>query len=977
MTVHKNIFSILMMYLLMNTFSSNAQTPAYRHFTDEDGLPSMTVYEIKQDLNGYLWMNTTKGICRFDGLEFKKYEVPDLKGQDIPYFFMDDEGMPWFYNMAGELFYIKNDSIKRLNIKSPAIDMTISSFYTNQKNIYITWLSNNQSISIQYNKNNPNQFKQLKESYGFIRLGNDSAIAAKKAFRDYCFELYNLQDNHLLFDLSYYHGKYFNYDNEIYFANKISEDTLALFTPYFCGILNNHFELIKPISLQNITRQRILYLSPLNRDHIFLKTPDNSIILNIRNDKSEIETGIGSAVNTIIEDRYGRRWISTTNKGLYLSFQNKVSIYTNANSKIYSNEISCLNTDDPFLIAGHNNGSLSILNLRDQSWEIIHNPGLGRIKSILKINTTQYLVGSDNGIFECHLIGRNKFKIDLLKEISSKGIIQLNEDQFLLLANNGSYRASYSELKNKNFTLSDKNRTINIRSTSACRFKDSIFVGTVKGMYASADVNYQKWQLISKDELYINKLFNLNDSILWICTDGNGVYLYCNGKIIDSLNISNGMPSNSVSSVTAIDNHRLVFGTDNGAYVYDIITHTGFGFNQLDGLPGKEILDIGHSDDMLWIGTAKGLVTVSIEKLKANPEKPYLSIAKSMAFSNGGEIDFTTDLPYHSNHLRFVLQTRSLLSKDQLKIYYKLNDTDTTWIKANSKILEFVGLTPGSYNLVIKAINEDGVASEQPVNLSFVINPPWWKTIWFNAIMLTCLIGGSVGMTYWRQMKLRTEEDKKRKIKDQMNQLRQEALQNQMNPHFIFNALNAIQNFLLVNDEMKAVSYMSKFGRLIRMIFEQSKLKFISLEDEINLLNHYIHLEELRFGHKITVTFNVEPELMENASEITIPPLLIQPIVENSFRHGLFHLEKNGFLSINLFKKLDHIICVVQDNGVGREKSRKINEWKNKTHKSSGINSTLERLEILDQGRNKLGLEIIDLYDEAGNPCGTKAILTL
>lgn len=173
------------------------------------------------------------------------------------------------------------------------------------------------------------------------------------------------------------------------------------------------------------------------------------------------------------------------------------------------------------------------------------------------------------------------------------------------------------------------------------------------------------------------------------------------------------------------------------------------------------------------------------------------------------------------------------------------------------------------------------------------------------------------------------------------------------------------------------MTYLSQFGKLIRIIFDQSKLKSISLQEEIELLQHYIYLEELRFKNNLVIKLEVDPILLKYSRQIRIPPLVIQPIVENSFRHGLIHLGAQGKLSIKLELNGNQVQCVVQDNGIGREKSKLINEWKRKNHVSTGIASAAERLLIIDNERDKIGLDIIDLYDPFGNPAGTKVTLVL
>src|SRR5690606_8791202 len=179
-------------------------------------------------------------------------------------------------------------------------------------------------------------------------------------------------------------------------------------------------------------------------------------------------------------------------------------------------------------------------------------------------------------------------------------------------------------------------------------------------------------------------------------------------------------------------------------------------------------------------------------------------------------------------------------------------------------------------------------------------------------------------------------------------EVKSQALQTQMNPHFIFNALNAIQQYLTDFDQEKAMSYLAKFARLIRLILEQSKKKTISLESELELLNLYLMLEKLRFKENVEVYLNLPDDIEKEKSEIYLPPLLIQPIIENAFKHGLFHKEGKGRLDITFSKSGKYLKCTIEDNGVGRAATLEKNKWRKKgEHKSSGLDTTTERLQLL------------------------------
>lgn len=207
-------------------------------------------------------------------------------------------------------------------------------------------------------------------------------------------------------------------------------------------------------------------------------------------------------------------------------------------------------------------------------------------------------------------------------------------------------------------------------------------------------------------------------------------------------------------------------------------------------------------------------------------------------------------------------------------------------------------------------------------------------------------------------------------IKKINGELEKKMLRAQMDPHFIFNSLNSIQHFITINDKYAALTYLSKFSRLIRQVLENSTNQQVAVADEVNLLKYYVQLESMRFGHSFVCSFHVDDSL--NIYEDQVPFLLIQPYVENAIVHGLIHLESRGQLDISLKKDEGYIVCVVEDNGIGRVRAL---AYKKNRHRqvSHGMPITAKRLELLNEGKaNKTLVKVTDLYDNRQNASGTR-----
>jgi sensor histidine kinase YesM len=201
--------------------------------------------------------------------------------------------------------------------------------------------------------------------------------------------------------------------------------------------------------------------------------------------------------------------------------------------------------------------------------------------------------------------------------------------------------------------------------------------------------------------------------------------------------------------------------------------------------------------------------------------------------------------------------------------------------------------------------------------------------------------------------------------------IQQKLLRSQMNPHFLFNSLTSIQNFMIKDKEGPAANYLSRFSRLMRHILNSSSRETVNLEDELDTIENYLSLQKVRyrdmFDYEIIVDNNIDPEF------VLVPPMLAQPFIENSIEHGFKNKEGKGNLVIRFSKAGEMLQLEITDNGIGRDKAMEILRNQNKDHRSMATNITLERLHALNRkSKKKIVLHIEDLFDEKGNPSGTK-----
>ncbi len=256
------------------------------------------------------------------------------------------------------------------------------------------------------------------------------------------------------------------------------------------------------------------------------------------------------------------------------------------------------------------------------------------------------------------------------------------------------------------------------------------------------------------------------------------------------------------------------------------------------------------------------------------------------------------------------------------------------------------------------------------------------------AFLMVAILSVLVVSLLWLHQKNKRKTDKiikeamQRGFEKQLANSELQALRAQMNPHFLFNCLNSINSFIIKNEQEKASEYLSKFSKLIRRVLSNSKSSKVTLANELEALELYIELEALRFNEKFSYKISVDSEI--ETDYIEIPPLIIQPYVENSIWHGLMHKTNGtGALNIDIRKEEEALVCIIEDNGIGREAAKQVKSKTAIKRKSYGMNITKERLQYINYNNGHNGkkettnIDVIDLKDEAGNPTGTRVMIKI
>ncbi len=307
---------------------------------------------------------------------------------------------------------------------------------------------------------------------------------------------------------------------------------------------------------------------------------------------------------------------------------------------------------------------------------------------------------------------------------------------------------------------------------------------------------------------------------------------------------------------------------------------------------------------------------------------------------------------------------------DSIRYEYSLNNDD--WVAVEEpNHLSLYNLKRGNNKVEIRALHENKVKASR--ELSVNIARPFYLSPIFIIPVALLLIGISYLLGRMRQGRKQKEREVQQAYEMQLNELEVKALRSQINPHFIFNTLNSIKFYAVKKSKEETSEFISNFSSLIRQILENSKKNLIPLKDEIETISTYIGIEKLRFRSEFEYSLSVADNIDQD--NFMVPPMIIQPFIENAIWHGLMHKDGERKLNLQFTKENGNLVCNIEDNGIGRKAAQEISH--NRPHKSSlGMSITNDRLEQLEKLYNlKSSFEVIDLYDSAGTPAGTKVLV--
>lgn len=1004
------------------------------------GLSQNSIMCMIEDRNGFLWIGTWDGLNRFDGYDFVIFKpgivsnISNISNSTVNALLEDTQGKIWVGTDDGlnmfrpEEMVFSNYLIDDENDLSLGENQILSLAEGRPGEIWVgtsngLYLFSSESESLRFLPFPTNKLlkKQLTIS-SLFRSKNSGKIWVGTNIGLFRFDIHT-------YKYHYYSGVHSELPAvQITALFEDSRKNLWIGTEQglYRSDKNNGSLKMEFVSDSKLTSNHILSFMEDVNGNIWVGTMGGGITtfhpasgqFYLFGNDDEIYGGLSNTyVYSLLQTKNGSVWIGTwrgLNKFTPDQFRfNHFSFGLGANFLSSNMVWSFLEVSPDIVWVGTENG-INIFNIRQNTISrITKSSGHGIIPPSEKIRATfkdshgRLWIGTfDSGVV-CYdpKFRRNTYYnaelADKNRHLAGNGVWGIVEDDFdksIWIATNGGVTRIFSEDSLVNYlhipgdpsTIS-QNEIYGILKDS----KNNIWIASFSGVdiYNRRFDNFKRFgiDLPAESRLKTNRILSIfEDSTgnIWFATMGEGVSRFnASTGEMTTITEKEGLANNTVYNIVEDDNGNIWATTNQGISKINPANLNIWNFDIRDGVQGHEFnlgaAKILSSGEILF-GGMNGLNIFNPDQLQENLYNPNIYITRFSVFnkkrSDVLRNNDVIELKWLENYFTFEFAALDFANPKKINYAYKLDGFDNEWIyvPSDKRYADYTNVPPGKYTFRVRGTNSDGLWSATELKVHITIHAPFWKTLWFKiltALLLTFMIWIIVNN---QVRKIRKKQEIERRIfefEKNVFELQQKVLHLQMNPHFLFNALNSIQSFILKSETENAINYLSKFSNLMRLILHTSRTANVVIGDEIKLLQYYLEIETLRFDHIFKFEIHPDPEIDDEFT--AIPSHMVQPLVENSIKHGLIQKDGQGLVVVTFRQFSDYIEITVEDNGVGREKASEIQKRKKLEISNQGISITKERLSIFNRQleSNVYGLEYLDLYDSEGNACGTKATL--
>ena len=909
------------MLFVLCFINTKAQQPSYFSFAEEQ-FRGVQIYDVIQDKNLNYWFATNEGLFYFDYYTYEKIECDKAKGNSVFNFVMSKEGTIYCHNLNNQLFEIKGKQLRLFyelldDERSSDLSLTIASdgnLIVGAKKIIVlnkqgTKL-NRYDISRNYlgppftNQEGEIQFHLHSSDsiiiYSFGKISKHQ-LKTPTITQNSVLKFYQIGDSHYAIDLKTKTQYRYNPQN--------FELTSILENPIFAR------------------SESVRIYETTNEIWVTGTLPGIAIVNNQNTSITQTIYYPNYFISDVYKDREGNILLSTFDKGILVIPDLKIPDVINS---FYDDPITSLYSDSEMgLMMGSSKGKL--MNYKENTLNILDDKGKRPIE-ILSGNKNSNIFLFDNGKIRAY----NKLTktiIDIM-EASLKDVTVGLDNNFYFGTNRGIMKLSTNS---KGTYTTELVASMNQRIYSLeYNLNDScLYTSTASGFYCVFPSGITKKIMLNKEDVFPNHLLYYNNNI-YATTKKNGIIVLRKGNVISNIKPLVNQQLESLKKIIIYKN-TFIAKSSNGLFQFDLNGNLLKSIHAVFGFSNKRIIDFTIHDQQLWVSHSGGVQQIDLRYTNKVTKKHIIRIDNILVNDSLVHPSETYSLNSNQRKIQFTFSTPTIKNHETIRYHYKLVGYDLDWnvndYEANK--ITYSALAPGDYTFFVKVENQ-GRFSE-PISHSFSICAPFYSRWWFITLLIIVFLAIVFFIYKWQ---LSIQQKKSQQI-NELNASKLTAIQSQMNPHFIFNSLNSIQDLILKGDVEHSYSYITTFSNLVRRTLSYSEKDFIDFDQEIKLLELYLSLEKLRFKKDFTYTINTK-----NVEDIMLPPLLIQPFIENSLIHGLLHKEGHKNLSIT-FELKDLLICVVEDNGIGREKAKAIKLRQRSEHESFSGKAIQKRFEIL------------------------------
>lgn len=960
-----------------------AQQPFFKNYQIKNGLLSNYIYSIYQDSKGYIWLSSDVGVSRFDGQNFTHYNTAHgMPDNEVFSMYEASDGRLWFATLTGKVcFYDRGRIFSENNLpflkRCDAKGMIINIIEMDDGRI--AYCSTHKVMIIDLLRQKIEE-RPCGEGVLVIWKNRDASLrAAGRGMGNIGKQSFDLL---LKGPVLSQPARAITHGDTILIS---SSQKLYEYFPTAKGYA--YRELHSPLDKNN----EFIFLR-LQGSQLWAGTRNGAYLLDFPSLRIQKHFLSGRSVSSVFKDKEGGLWFSTFEEGVFYVPAPNIQHFTTKEGLLF-NRITCLNKDaQNRLWIGSESSAYSIYDgekmLSRQIFpENVKNKNIRNIRHFP--DGTTLVIGKAatlhlrNGLeqFFCHR--SSDVNIDARGEywIASTGLYHLNEANLA--------KALVSPALLKRYGLDSLYSRVKPIRLLGIRVERIVFdeaqrkwLATPNGLFSFRDEEPEKLILPygTKD-----LDFDPQTQTLWALTESKGLFVIRQGKIIDSITIANQRGGVICWDMCRDENNEIWIGSAGG--LFRVIGRPGqlklVDYWGVLGLGSEKINAIETIGENIYIGKDDGLLQVPKAVLAAAPAPPIV-LLKSLRYNDTLRLEpgaQTLSIKYNQGALSFEYEGLSYREAQNIRYRYRLLGLDEKWYETTNEAVEYANLQPGHYTFEVMALNGAGAASAHSSELHLRIKPPFWREQWFYVLITALSIVIIVAYVRARERKLRRKYEienllmkssqENTELQKRISDLRMLALRLQMNPHFIFNALNTIKGYYGQDKMVEANAFIGKFARLLRLNLDYSDSQ-IPLDQEMELLKIYVQLSQIRYPNKIELELRCAPNI--NPAEMLIPSMLIQPFVENAVIHGVVPKRGKGLIQIDFALQNSNLQVKIKDDGIGRAASAqyKIRD----VHKPLATQITSDRLELLGQNGHS-ALRILDLVDENGQPAGTEVQLLI